>query len=44
MTTSPESKPGVSMPNVATGDVSIPEVAISAEHLVRTLWHIYRGQ
>jgi ABC-2 type transport system ATP-binding protein len=35
MTTSPESKPGVSMPNVATGDVSIPEVAISAEHLVR---------
>jgi len=35
MTTSPESKPGVAMPNVATGDVSIPEVAISAEHLVR---------
>jgi ABC-2 type transport system ATP-binding protein len=35
MSTSPESKPGVAMPNVATGDVSIPEVAISAEHLVR---------
>ena len=35
MTTTPQSKPGVALPEVATGDVAIPEVAISAEHLVR---------
>jgi ABC-type multidrug transport system ATPase subunit len=35
MTTTPESKPGVAIPEVATRDVTIPEIAISAEHLVR---------
>jgi ABC-type multidrug transport system ATPase subunit len=35
MTTTPQSKPGGALPEVATHDVAIPEVAISAEHLVR---------
>jgi ABC-2 type transport system ATP-binding protein len=35
MTTTPQSKPGSALPEVATRDVAIPEVAISAEHLVR---------
>jgi ABC-2 type transport system ATP-binding protein len=35
MTTTPESKPRVAISEVATHDVAIPEVAISAEHLVR---------
>jgi ABC-2 type transport system ATP-binding protein len=35
MTTTPESKPGVATPEAATRDVAIPEVAISAENLVR---------